>query len=191
MATTFRRSKAGALQIPIAAVAALIGLASVQPGAARAAPEIVGFQQSYPLGAIVVVNRERRLYYVIGKGRAVRYPVAVGTPENQWTGQSFVAARAVNPSWTPPWSPGHTMRGGPGNPLGVRALYLGWTNYRIHGTNAPASIGSPASHGCVRMLNPDVTDLYQRVNIGAPVFVVNTLPAGDTAASAQTQLVAE
>ena len=102
--------------------------------------------------------------------------MAVGTPENQWTGQSFVGSKAVNPSWTPPWDLGHTMPGGGNNPLGARALYLGWTNYRIHGTNAPGSIGSPASHGCVRMYNPDVIDLYSRVNLGAPVFVVNTLP---------------
>ena len=144
---------------------------------AQAGPEIVSFVRDYPLGAIVVVNRERRLYYIVAKGRAVRYPVAVGTPENQWSGQSFVVAKAVNPTWTPPWNPGHTMPGGPGNPLGVRALYLGWTNYRIHGTNAPGSIGAPASHGCIRMFNADVTDLYERVHLGAPVYVVDVLPA--------------
>jgi lipoprotein-anchoring transpeptidase ErfK/SrfK len=163
----------------LATAAALAGPLAAAP--ATAASDIVAFQQNYPLGAIVVVNRERRLYYIIGKGRAVRYPVAVGTPENQWTGQSFVSSHAQNPSWTPPWSPGHTVPGGPGNPLGVRALYLGWTNYRIHGTNAPGSIGAPASHGCIRMLNADVTDLYKRVNLGAPVYVVNALPPMMTA----------
>jgi lipoprotein-anchoring transpeptidase ErfK/SrfK len=156
-----------------AAVIAVMGLLGTAP--AKASPDIVSFQQDYPLGAIVVVNKERRLYYVIGKGKALRYPVAVGTPENQWTGQLFVASHAVNPSWTPPNNPGRTVPGGPGNPLGVRALYLGWTNYRIHGTNAPGSIGSAASHGCFRMLNQDVTHLYSRVNIGAPVYVVNAL----------------
>jgi len=156
-------------------VTATIGLA-VTAAPAGAAPEVVTFTSDYPLGAIIVVNSERHLYYVIGNGHALRYPVAVGTPQNQWTGQSFVGSKAVNPSWTPPWSLGHTMPGGGNNPLGARALYLGWTNYRIHGTNAPASIGSPASHGCVRMYNPDVIDLYSRVNLGAPVFVVNTLP---------------
>ena len=153
-------------------------LAGVASGTAPAlaAPAVVTFSPDYPLGAIIVVNNERRLYYVIGKGHALRYAVAVGTPENQWTGQSFVGSKAVNPTWTPPWNPGHTVPGGGNNPLGARALYLGWTNYRIHGTNAPASIGSPASHGCVRMLNTDVIDLYSRVNLGAPVFVINALP---------------
>ena len=158
-------------------VAALFAGVALDVGPAQAGPEIVSFDRDYPLGAIVVVNRERRLYYIIGKGRAVRYPVAVGTPDNQWSGQSFVVAKAVNPTWTPPWNPGHTVPGGAGNPLGVRALYLGWTNYRIHGTNAPGSIGSPASHGCIRMFNADVTDLYSRVHLGAPVYVVNVLPA--------------
>ena len=158
-------------------LAALLAGLALDVGSAQAGPEIVSFDRDYPLGAIVVVNRERRLYYIIGKGRAVRYPVAVGTPDNQWSGQSFVVAKAVNPTWTPPWNPGHTMPGGAGNPLGVRALYLGWTNYRIHGTNAPGSIGSPASHGCIRMFNADVTDLYNRVHLGAPVYVVNVLPA--------------
>jgi len=159
-------------------VATLLTFVAIALGApmATAGPEVVGFPASYPLGAIVVVNGERHLYYVVGKGHALRYSVAVGTPENQWTGQSFVGSKAVNPSWTPPDRPGHTMPGGGNNPLGARALYLGWTNYRIHGTNAPGSIGSPASHGCVRMYNPDVIDLYARVNLGAPVFVVNALP---------------
>ena len=142
---------------------------------AHAAPEAVAFQQNYPLGAIVVVNKERRLYYVVGKGRALRYSVAVGKPENQWTGQLFVASRAKNPSWTSTTTPGLTVGPGPANPLGVRALYLGWTNYRIHGTNAPGSIGSAASGGCFRMQNVDVVDLYERSSIGAPVIVVDAL----------------
>ena len=158
-----------------AVLMALVGLAIATPRA-NAGPEVVSFSAGYPLGAIVVVNGERRLYYVVSKGHALRYAVAVGTPENQWTGQSFVGNKAVNPTWTPPDRPGHTMPGGGNNPLGARALYLGWTNYRIHGTNAPSSIGSPASHGCVRMYNADVIDLYSRVNLGAPVFVVNALP---------------
>ncbi len=178
-----QRRRSGIVALVAVGLALMTVVGPLGPKFAAAAPEIVSFQQDYPLGAIVIVNKERRLYYVIGKGRALRYPVAVGTPENQWTGQSFVASHAVNPSWTPPWNPGHTVPGGPGNPLGVRALYLGWTNYRIHGTNAPGSIGSPASHGCIRMLNADVAHLYDRVNIGAPVYVVNALPATVTAAT--------
>ena len=165
-------------QLRSLAAAAVFILASLGSAAqpAKAGPEVVSFTAEYPLGSIIVVNAERRLYYVISKDHALRYAVAVGTPENQWTGQSFVGSKAVNPTWTPPDRPGFTMPGGGNNPLGARALYLGWTNYRIHGTNAPGSIGSPASHGCVRMFNPDVIDLYSRVNLGAPVFVVNALP---------------
>jgi lipoprotein-anchoring transpeptidase ErfK/SrfK len=160
----------------IAAFALAIAGLALTPPSANAGPEMVSFTADFPLGSIVVVNGERRLYYVIGNGHALRYMVAVGTPQNQWTGQSFVGSKAVNPTWTPPDRPGFTMPGGGNNPLGARALYLGWTNYRIHGTNAPGSIGTPASHGCVRMFNPDVIDLYSRVNLGAPVFVVNELP---------------
>lgn len=137
--------------------------------------EFVPFTKSYPRGSIIVVNTERRLYYVLGNGRAIRYPIAIGTPKNQWTGKSFVQAKAKNPSWTPPWNPGHTVPGGPGNPLGVRALYLDWGLYRIHGTNAPGSIGHAASHGCIRMHNHHVKDLYERVHIGAPVFILSSL----------------
>jgi lipoprotein-anchoring transpeptidase ErfK/SrfK len=162
--------------IAAACLCTLTAVTALAPAQALAGSELVGFDKGYPLGSIIVVNHERRLYYVIGNGRAMRYPVAVGSAGNQWTGQSFVSSRAVNPSWTPPWSPGHTVPGGAGNPLGVRALYLGWTNYRIHGTNQPGSIGSPASHGCVRMFNADIVDLYDRIHIGAPVYVVNALP---------------
>lgn len=137
--------------------------------------DVVAFTQSYPVGSIVVVNGQRRLYYVLGGGKAIRYPIAIGVPKEQWEGQSFVRAKAENPSWVPPWSPDETVPGGPGNPLGDRALYLDWSLYRIHGTNAPGSIGRAASHGCFRMLNAHVRDLYDRVHIGAPVYVVSQL----------------
>jgi lipoprotein-anchoring transpeptidase ErfK/SrfK len=136
---------------------------------------IVSFDPQYEVGSIIVVNQTRKLYYIVAKGQAMIYPVAVGTKDSQWTGKLFVQSKAVNPTWTPPWSPGKTVAGGGNNPLGARALYLGWTTYRIHGTNAPGSIGSAASHGCFRMLNEHVKDLYPRVHIGAPVFVVNQL----------------
>lgn len=129
----------------------------------------------YEPGSIVVVNSERRLYYVLGDGQAIRYPVAIGTMSNQWTGKSFVQSKAKNPAWRPPWSPGRVVPGGPGNPLGARAIYLDWSLYRIHGTNAPGSIGTAASHGCIRMHNRHVKDLYERVHLGAPVFIVESL----------------
>lgn len=137
--------------------------------------EVVAFDYSYPMGSIVVVNSQRRLYYVLGGGKAIRYPIAIGVPKEQWEGQSFVRAKAENPSWVPPWAPDETVPGGPGNPLGERALYLDWSLYRIHGTNAPGSIGRAASHGCFRMLNAHVRDLYERVHIGAPVYVTTQL----------------
>ncbi len=97
----------------------------------------------------------------------------------QWTGETFVQSKAKNPGWTPPpamrrrspYLPAY-MPPGPNNPLGIRAIYLGWTEYRIHGTNSPGSIGTEASSGCIRMLNSDVMDLYERVHIGAPVYVI-------------------
>ena len=142
----------------------------------RAAPgTLVSFEAHYPAGSIIVVNTERKLYYVLGHGRALRYPIAIGTPRNQWTGKSFVQRKAKNPSWTPPWNRRRTIPGGPRNPLGKRALYLDWGLYRIHGTNAPGSIGRATSHGCIRMHNRHVMDLYERVHIGAPVFVVRSL----------------
>ncbi len=171
----------------LTALLSLGALAAFEPAAARsrgasswdriqAAPgTLVTFEKQYPAGSIIVVNKERKLYYVLGHGRALRYPIAIGTPRNQWTGKSFVQRKAKDPSWTPPWNQRRTVPGGPGNPLGKRAIYLDWGLYRIHGTNAPGSIGRAASHGCIRMHNKHVIDLYERVHIGAPVFVIRSL----------------
>ena len=132
-----------------------------------------------PFGSIIVDTSERRLYYVLGNGRAIRYAVAVGSPRNQWYATTFVSSKVVNPGWSPtpsmrrrnPYLPVYVAPG-PRNPLGVRALYLDWGTYRIHGTNAPWSIGRAVSNGCIRMRNEDVIDLFERVHVGAPVFVV-------------------
>lgn len=131
------------------------------------------------IGTIVVNTSERRLYYVLGNGMALRYKVAVGKAGMQWSGETFVQSKRKNPGWSPtarmrrenPRLPRY-VAAGPNNPLGVRAIYLGWSEYRIHGTNAPGSIGRAASSGCIRMLNRDVVDLYERVHIGAPVQVI-------------------
>jgi lipoprotein-anchoring transpeptidase ErfK/SrfK len=155
------------------AVAARRGAKAVKPAAPLSRP-IVDFSPDVPIGAIIVVNQQRRLYYVHEKGKAMIYPVAIGKPSEQWTGVSFVQGKATNPSWTKPET-GVRMPGGGNNPLGARALYLGWTLYRIHGTNSPNSIGSAASNGCFRMFNDHVKDLYARVHVGAPVYVVNDL----------------
>jgi lipoprotein-anchoring transpeptidase ErfK/SrfK len=162
----------------------LLALATIASAAApaSAAPEIVSFKSSYPVGAIIVVNKDRQLYYVLGNGHALRYAIAIGVPKEQWTGRIFVQSKQKNPGWSPtpdmrrkrPGLPQY-IPGGPQSPLGVRAIYLGWSNYRIHGTLAPGSIGQAASNGCFRMHNKDVIDLYDRVHIGAPVYVIEEL----------------
>jgi lipoprotein-anchoring transpeptidase ErfK/SrfK len=140
--------------------------------------EIVEFEGEYAPGTIIVRTGEKRLYYVIGEGQAVRYPVAVGEPRFQWAGELWVSSKQANPRWRPtarmrrenPALP-EFVGPGPRNPLGPRAIYLGWGEYRIHGTNAPGSIGSAASSGCFRMHNADAIDLFDRVHLGAPVIV--------------------
>lgn len=156
-------------------IAALPGVPAAEAASSR---DIVETGDDYGYGTIVIRTTEKRLYYSLGDGRAIRYSIAVGSPRNQWYGASWVSDKKVDPGWTPTQSmrarnpdlPSY-MAPGPKNPLGVRALYLGWTAYRIHGTNAPGSIGHAVSNGCFRMLNEDVVDLYERVHIGAPVIV--------------------
>jgi hypothetical protein len=130
-------------------------------------------------GDVIVSFGDRRLYYVTRPGEAISYPIAIPREQSRWQGVTSVSQKRENPSWTPTptmraenprlpmWVPG----GHPMNPLGVRALYLGSSMYRIHGTDAPWTIGSAASKGCVRMYNQDVLDLYPRVRVGAKVTV--------------------
>jgi len=138
----------------------------------------VDYSGARPAGTIVVNTKERRLYYVLGGGKAIRYGIAVGMEGYGWSGVSTVAAKREWPDWTPtpdilkrfPNLPRH-MEGGPDNPLGARALYLGATLYRIHGTNEPWRLGGNVSSGCIRLSNDDIIDLYNRTKIGAPVIV--------------------
>jgi lipoprotein-anchoring transpeptidase ErfK/SrfK len=124
-------------------------------------------------------NPNTYLYYVLGGGQAVRYGIGVGRDGFTWSGTQAVTRKAEWPDWTPPpemiarqpYLPRH-MAGGPGNPLGARAMYLGGTVYRIHGTNAPETIGTHVSSGCIRLTNQDVSDLYSRVNVGTKVIVL-------------------
>ena len=157
-----------------AAAFALLAVALVA-NPARADREFVAFDKAYPKGAIVIVNKERRLYYVLGQGRALRYPIAIGRPDEMWTGRQVVMSKKENPTWTDPEDSENVEEPGPNNPLGVRALYLGWSLWRIHGTPKDWSIGRNVSNGCIRMHNRDVVDLFDRVHVGAPVFVVNAL----------------
>lgn len=137
----------------------------------------VSFPKNYQPGEIVVSFGDRRLYYVTNRGEALSYPIAVPRPESRWQGVLRVSMKRVNPPWTPtpsmrkenPKLPAHVPGGHPYNPLGVRALYLGSTLYRIHGTDAPWTIGDNVSKGCVRMHNEHVIDLYNRVKVGAKV----------------------
>lgn len=139
----------------------------------------VRFSGQFAPGQLVASFSDRRLYLVVRPGEAISYPIAIPRQQSRWQGVMAVTDKRVNPSWTPTptmiaenprlprWVPG----GHPMNPLGVRALYLGSSAYRIHGTDAPWTIGQPVSKGCIRMYNKDVIDLYNRVNLGTKVTV--------------------
>jgi lipoprotein-anchoring transpeptidase ErfK/SrfK len=141
--------------------------------------QVVRFDAQFQPGTIVVSFGDRRLYFVSRPGEAISYPIAIPRDEDRWEGTTNVTNKRVNPSWTPTqtmvaenprlprWVPG----GHPMNPLGVRALYLGNSMYRIHGTDAPWTIGTAVSKGCIRLYNKDVLDLYPRVEMGATVIV--------------------
>ncbi|MBI5112175.1 L,D-transpeptidase family protein [Rhodoplanes serenus] len=151
--------------------------------AARFRRQIVDYRTGEPAGTVIVDTPNTYLYYVLGNGRAVRYGIGVGRDGFRWSGTQSVTRKAEWPDWTPPsemvrrqpYLP-RFVAGGPNNPLGARALYLGDTIYRIHGTNAPETIGTRVSSGCIRMINADVIDLYGRVNVGTRVIV---LPSRD------------
>jgi lipoprotein-anchoring transpeptidase ErfK/SrfK len=133
---------------------------------------------NHEAGTIVIRTSERKLYYALGNGKAYEYGIAVGSAGNEWFGKSVVTKKAENPAWFPtkdqktknPRLP-QVVEAGPSNPLGARAIYLGWSALRVHGTIVPSSIGHAASGGCFRMHNADVIDLYSLVHVGAPVIV--------------------
>jgi lipoprotein-anchoring transpeptidase ErfK/SrfK len=147
--------------------------------ASSVAREIVFFD-GYTAGTIVVKTNERRLYYILDNGRAVRYPVGVGRAGKAWSGTAYVAAKYIRPGWSPPAEikrdkpslPDIIPGGSPRNPMGAAALTLSEGQYAIHGTNAPNSIGGFVSYGCIRMYNQDVLDLYERVSVGTKVVVL-------------------
>jgi lipoprotein-anchoring transpeptidase ErfK/SrfK len=149
-------------------------------GASPIPRTVVAYPTNYAPGTVVVNTAERRLYLVQSDGTAIRYGIGVGRDGFRWSGVHRVSAKKEWPGWTPPAQmrrrrpdlPGH-MVGGIENPLGARALYLGSTLYRIHGSNEPETIGQAVSSGCFRMTNEDVVDLYNRVRVGATVVVKN------------------
>ena len=162
----------------LAAASAAVLLAALMPQLAQAR-EIVGFSDTYSSGTVVVKTSERALYYVLGNGKAVRYPVGVGRAGKQWTGTAYINGKQLRPAWSPPAEvkrdkpsmPDVIPGGSPHNPMGVAALTLAGGEYAIHGTNMPGSIGGFVSYGCIRMYNADISDLYERVSVGTPVVV--------------------
>ena len=146
---------------------------------ARLKRQIVNYASREAPGTIIIDTPNTYLYYVLGGGQAIRYGIGVGRDGFTWSGVQTITKKAEWPDWTPPaemiarqpYLPRY-MAGGPGNPLGARAMYLGGTIYRIHGTNAPHTIGTHVSSGCLRLTNEDVTDLYSRVNVGTKVIVL-------------------
>jgi lipoprotein-anchoring transpeptidase ErfK/SrfK len=142
------------------------------------ARQLVFFRSSDAPGTVVISTADRFLYVVLGGGRALRYGIGVGREGFQWSGLVKISRKAEWPDWTPPpemierqpYLP-RFMAGGPGNPMGARAMYLGSTVYRIHGTNQPETIGQAVSSGCFRLANGDVIDLYARVDVGAKVII--------------------
>ncbi|WGR95818.1 L,D-transpeptidase [Bradyrhizobium sp. ISRA443] len=146
---------------------------------ARLRRQIVDYPTREAAGTIIIDTPHTYLYYVLGGGRAIRYGIGVGRDGFTWSGTQTITKKAEWPDWTPPpemiarqpYLPRH-MAGGPGNPLGARAMYLGGTVYRIHGTNAPETIGTHVSSGCLRLTNADVIDLYSRVSVGTKVIVL-------------------
>lgn len=162
-------------------VAMLAVAAASSSSRADARPDVVAFRGDYSPGTIVVKTNERRLYLVMGEGRAVRYPVGVGKPGKQWAGTTRIDGKYRSPAWSPPAVvkrdnpriPDVIPGGSPANPMGVAALTLAGGEYAIHGTNRPGSVGGFVSYGCVRMLNADITDLYDRVSVGTSVVVTS------------------
>ena len=157
-------------------VAFVLAAATAQSAQAR---EVVGFSGNYSARTVVVRTNERSLYYLLGGGKAMRYPVGVGRAGRQWSGTTFISGKGLQPTWVVPAVvrrdkpnlPFSVPGGAPNNPLGAAVMYLAGHEQAIHGTNNPASIGGSMSYGCIRMYNADVLDLYGRVGFGTTVIV--------------------
>ncbi|MGP9814125.1 L,D-transpeptidase [Rhodopseudomonas sp. NSM] len=161
------------------AIAVLAATSVLTAPRAEAGPSLVSFRGDYSPGTIVVKTHERRLYLIVEPGQAVRYPVGVGKSGKQWAGVTKIDGKYRNPAWAPPADvkrdnpaiPDVIAGGTPQNPMGVAAMTLAGGEYAIHGTNRPNSVGGFVSYGCIRMLNDDISDLYQRVPVGTQVVV--------------------
>lgn len=173
---------AAALSVPLARSASAQDLISFLWGGGAewgGGRQMVSFSPQYKPGQVIVSFGDRRLYLITHQGEAISYPIAAPREQSRWQGATIVSEKKVNPAWTPtptmraenPKLPNFVPGGHPLNPLGVRALYLGSSAYRIHGTDAPWTIGQAVSKGCIRMYNEDVLDLYPRVPVGTHVTV--------------------
>ncbi|MEO1207561.1 MAG: L,D-transpeptidase [Pseudomonadota bacterium] len=181
---TYGRSAVGAL-LALALIGSAPSSAKAQDffsalfGGGAGYSSSVSFSKRYKPRQIIVSFGDRKLYYIYKRGQAISYPIAVPRPKSIWAGTMRVTRKRKNPGWTPtpamrrenPKLPVHVPGGHPMNPMGTRALYLGSSLYRIHGTDAPWTIGSAVSKGCIRMYNQDAEDLYARVPVGTKVTV--------------------
>ena len=161
---------------------ATIGMVVLATDAAQARGELVGVPNGeYSPGTIVVRTNERHLYLILDSGHAMRYPVGVGRHGKQWAGDTRIDGKYRNPAWSPPqevrrdkpFMPDVIPGGSPRNPMGVAAMTRAGGEYAIHGTNTPGSVGGFVSYGCIRMLNTDITDLFERVSVGTRVIVTH------------------
>jgi lipoprotein-anchoring transpeptidase ErfK/SrfK len=179
IAGAFLISASAALALPSMFSSSANFGAGERPLASAIPRQTVAYNGPYAPGTIVISTGERRLYFVLPGGQALKYGVGVGRPGFTWAGASYIANKREWPDWTPPAQmllrrpdlPRH-MVGGIENPLGARALYIAGTLYRIHGSNEPDTIGQAVSSGCIRMTNDDVVDLYGRASVGAKVIVL-------------------
>ena len=161
----------------LTALVLALAVFAAMPAAAR---DTVSMRGTYPAGSIVVLTNQRTLLYVLGDGRALRYPVGVGRAGMAWHGTAYIDTMLIRPDWSPPRDirraepnlPRVIRGGSPANPMGEAVLGLNRGNYAIHGTNSPGSVGRFVSHGCIRMYNRDILDLYRRVGIGTRVYVL-------------------
>jgi lipoprotein-anchoring transpeptidase ErfK/SrfK len=165
---------------PLAGLCCIAFVTAGFGAAPAAAREMVHFRGDVSAGTVVIRTSERRLYYVLGDGKAIRYPVGVGKAGKQWSGTTRIDGKYIRPAWSPPRDvkrdkpslPDVIPGGSPRNPMGEAALTLAGGEYAIHGTNVPRSVGGFVSYGCIRMYNQDVVDLYSRVSVGTTVMVV-------------------
>ena len=163
----------------LAVLAAIIVLAAIDTAQRPAQAQATVAFRGYPVGTVVVMTNQRRLYYVVSQDRAISYPVGVGRAGQQWSGTAYINGKYIKPAWSPPADikranpklPNVIEGGSPRNPMGAAAMTLSGGEYAIHGTNAPGSIGGFVSYGCIRMHNSHVLDLYARVSVGTQVVV--------------------